>query len=815
MDGITSSIDKEPCWDVELIEIEGFWYHTPLTDSIDAFRANFKPEKDDNVVILASSMKTGTTWLKALSHCILFRDENGEDRLTKMNPHLCVPSLEAGVYLEDPSSRKDLEQGRLFNTHMPYSYLPDSIKKDCKLVYITRDPKDTLVSQWHFFNKIFKGNIQHPLPLERAADIFCNGRIPFGPYWEHVLEYWEASRASPDKVMFIKYEDLRRDPKQYVHKLALFLGKPFVDGDKDDVEVEKVIWRSSFDRLKDLDVNKTGKSFAAVVPLLTNNLFFRRGEVGDWRNHLTAEMAKRIDDVTREKFRCTGLYLDDEEVLSRVQGFWYLAGLVGSVNAFREKFKPNRYADVVILASNPKTGTTWLKALSYCIMFRDDDEEEDRLTKMNPHLCVPFLEADVYLDVPSSREHLAEQGRLFNTHMPYSYLPDSIKNDCKLVYITRDPKDTFVSQWHFYNAIYNIHDPLTLEKAAEIFCNGRSPFGPFWDHVLEYWEVSQTSPEKVMFVKYEDLHHNPKLEVRKLASFLGKPFGDADKDDVEVDKIIWRSSFDRLKDLDVNKTGKSFPAVAPLLTNNLFFRRGEVGDWRNHLTAEIAKRIDDITREKFRSTGLYLDEDEESKAGSSTLTCLTATFRIRLKKDCKLVYITREPKDTLVSQLHFFNKIYNSYDPLTLERAVEIFCNGRIPFGPFWEHVLEYWEASQTSPEKVMFIKYEDLRPNPKVEVRKLASFLGKPFGDGDDVGVERVIWRSSFDRLKDLDTNKNGKLYPETMPLLTNNLFFRRGEVGDWRNHLTVEVARRIDDVTQEKFRCAGLYLDDEEEAI
>ncbi|CAN1137024.1 Flavonol 3-sulfotransferase [Linum perenne] len=98
-----------------------------------------------------------------------------------------------------------------------------------------------------------------------------------------------------------------------------------------------------------------------------------------------------------------------------------------------------------------------------------------------------------------------------------------------------------------------------------------------------------------MFIKYEDLHHDPKPQVRKLASFLGKPFGEGD-DDAQVENVIWRSSFDRLKDLD--------------LTNDLFFRRGEVGDWRNHLMPEVAKRFDDITRMKFQSCGLYLHEEE-------------------------------------------------------------------------------------------------------------------------------------------------------------------------------------------------------------
>ncbi|CAN1161585.1 Cytosolic sulfotransferase 3 [Linum perenne] len=106
--------------------------------------------------------------------------------------------------------------------------------------------------------------------------------------------------------------------------------------------------------------------------------------------------------------------------------------------------------------------------------------------------------------------------------MPYSYLPDSIKENCKVVYITRDPKDTLVSQWHMYNKIFRDNqDPLTLERAGEIFCSGEIPYEPFWDHVLEYCEASQ------------DLHHDPKPQVRKLASFLGKPFGEGD-DDAQV-----------------------------------------------------------------------------------------------------------------------------------------------------------------------------------------------------------------------------------------------------------------------------------------
>ncbi|CAN0928969.1 Cytosolic sulfotransferase 5 [Linum grandiflorum] len=301
-------------WDtVEMTQIHGFWYPARSVGYINAFRADYQPSRDD-VVVLASARKTGTTWLKALAYSILYRheeDEEEEDDLARMNPHSCVPTFESTLCIDNPSLPRLDPDRRLFHTHVPYSNLPNSITRkqsSCKLVYITRGPKDTLISQWHFYNKIHA-----PFSLESAVESFCSGVMPFGPYWEHVLEYWQESKRCPNKVMFIKYEDLRREPEPHVRKLADFIGRPFGE---DDGEVKKVIWRSSFERLKELDVNKTGKPpQARSVPSMRNSDFFRRGEVGDWRNYLSFEMAKRIDDITRDKFRGTGLRMDEEDAL--------------------------------------------------------------------------------------------------------------------------------------------------------------------------------------------------------------------------------------------------------------------------------------------------------------------------------------------------------------------------------------------------------------------------------------------------------------------------------------------------------------------
>ncbi|CAI0558071.1 unnamed protein product, partial [Linum tenue] len=269
-----------------------------------AFMSGFEPRNDD--VLLTSFTKTGR--LKALCYNILDK-EAGEDLLAKKNPHEVVPTLE-NTFLKDQVQHMLLDSPppRLLHTHLAYSCLPEVVRESgCKFVYLARNPKDTVVSMWHFYNKLLTRGGPEPFPLEGAVESFCSGVLPFGPFYEHVVGYWEESWRRPEEVLFLKYEDLWRESKEQVKKLASFLGKSFSQLDGDG-EVEKVLWRSSLDRLKELEVNKSGVGELNHVP---NATFFRRGTVGDWKNHLTSQMAQRIDHLTESKLQGTGLSLDD------------------------------------------------------------------------------------------------------------------------------------------------------------------------------------------------------------------------------------------------------------------------------------------------------------------------------------------------------------------------------------------------------------------------------------------------------------------------------------------------------------------------
>ncbi|WMV27917.1 hypothetical protein MTR67_021302 [Solanum verrucosum] len=223
---------------IQLYQWEGFWSTLTTVKAAMVFKATFKSKPND--VLLASFMKTGSTWLKAI----------------------CV------------------------------SIMQDSIKNsdNCKIIYITRNPKDTIISMWHFFNYDCK-RLEDLSPLEEVVEYFCKGVHP----------YWEESKKMPQKILFLKYEDLKIDHKKEVAKIALFLGKPF--GNEEDLEI--VLNKCSLERLKNLEVNKSG----SILSYAHNNAFFRKGFVGDWKNHMAPEMEEQLDKITELKLQGSGLEL--------------------------------------------------------------------------------------------------------------------------------------------------------------------------------------------------------------------------------------------------------------------------------------------------------------------------------------------------------------------------------------------------------------------------------------------------------------------------------------------------------------------------
>ncbi|KAE8819802.1 Flavonol sulfotransferase-like protein [Hordeum vulgare] len=282
------------------------------------------------------------------------------------------------------------------------------------------------------------------------------------------------------------------------------------------------------------------------------------------------------------------------------QGAWVIHERMPGVLSFQRRFAP--LAGDVLLASPPKCGTTWLKAMSFATMARaayPPSAADHPLRRLNPHECVPFID-DLLSAGHDTKLDALPSPRLMNTHMQHSLLPASVADNpnAKIVYICREPKDMLVSMWHFGNTIH----PCEFSELFESACEGRTTDGPVWDHVLGYWRASKAAPERVLFLRYEEMLLNPVDGVIKLAEFLGVPFSAADGAAGLPADIVKLCSIETMKGLEANRTGAS--GVFYKFPHEANFRKGVIGDWVNHMTPEMAQRLDAIVEDKLRGSGL-------------------------------------------------------------------------------------------------------------------------------------------------------------------------------------------------------------------
>ncbi len=247
----------------------------------------------------------------------------------------------------------------------------------------------------------------------------------------------------------------------------------------------------------------------------------------------------------------------------------------------------------VLLATFPKSGSTWTSYLLHQLSSGGDDEFDDI--------------KNVVVDItpghwdPQINPFLASQKfnpRTYKTHGSYALAPKG----ARFIYIARDPKDIFWSLYQF------IHDLFGLESRAPIDEFYRDYFverfgtehdiGNPWTHILSWFPRREAGD--ILWLHYEDFLTDLEPTLRAIAHWTGI---EADKELISL--VLRRSKMEHMRTIAdkinpsaenyVGKLVTAFTGATENYARKLQFgklRKGIAGDGVSSLPIEIAQEID-------------------------------------------------------------------------------------------------------------------------------------------------------------------------------------------------------------------------------
>ena len=282
--------------------------------------------------------------------------------------------------------------------------------------------------------------------------------------------------------------------------------------------------------------------------------------------------------------------------------------------------------NIIWLASYPKSGNTWFRIFLSSLL-GDEKEPTDINNITNTHGIASArhifdeltgIEAsDLSHDEvdtlrPGLYDRISDESPktvFIKVHDAYTFLSDKSplfppSATRGIIYIIRNPLDVAVS--------YANHNSCTVQKSIEIMGDGnyglcaknkklkdqlRQKIGTWSDHVIGWTNAQE---QDIHVVRYEDMKQSPVEAFTAAIRFAGLDF-----DLMAVEAAIRKSSFNELQKQEQEKGFNEKAANSPS-----FFRKGEIGTWREQLTPEQVKLIVANHYGVMQKFG-YLTEDGE------------------------------------------------------------------------------------------------------------------------------------------------------------------------------------------------------------
>lgn len=166
--------------------------------------------------MLVSYPRSGNTWVRNIVAHLLYQ----HDRVRSLKDlDRLVPDIYVGI-----PDHNHYSNPRVIKTHRAFSLRHECSNKSLyrRNIYLVRHPFDVIRSLYHFQLHLWEESAIYEPSFERFVYKLVSGSYD-GSWQENVLS-WKAMEGELE-ILFVRYEDLERDFRGQLIRLADFLGK--------------------------------------------------------------------------------------------------------------------------------------------------------------------------------------------------------------------------------------------------------------------------------------------------------------------------------------------------------------------------------------------------------------------------------------------------------------------------------------------------------------------------------------------------------------------------------------------------------------
>ncbi|XP_063916833.1 sulfotransferase 1E1-like [Zophobas morio] len=212
----------------------------------------------------------------SLEHILFYSPEESKDEEKKISDQI----------VKSYADLSEATEKRFIKSHLPFSLLPTNLTTSgCKIIYLIREPKDVITSNYVIYEKFSK--IKPFVEFPVFWDAFKKNLVLWGPYFEHLKEAWKFREH--ENVLVVFYDDLLNDQKEWIKKIAQFLGKNLSE---ENIASISEYCKKAFTKSPTAD--KTDEEKFVI-------------ETGKWKKYFIGALETEVEDWINENIKDTGI----------------------------------------------------------------------------------------------------------------------------------------------------------------------------------------------------------------------------------------------------------------------------------------------------------------------------------------------------------------------------------------------------------------------------------------------------------------------------------------------------------------------------